>query len=260
MCQNKKSGNNFQIHSNYQFTKFQNNKNKSQIIMRHSYKILVFFCLITTISNGQISQYSKLAKVEPVTDLGFENFARAAQALSNRVVFNNNQSYSLAERVQEVYENKLDEGCDSDFQDLYLAKLGIILDKVNSGKIDITTSNGFNIYKAEMTSLERELNRYNCSQKSSSNTEVSQFNSYGKTPSVKTTNTIVNKTIPMKKVIANCILWSDCDINKREPVVFVDKGSIANVMNLCENRTNNQYYVILENGKAGYLGYNDLEN
>lgn len=237
--------------------------------MKHSYKILVFFCLITIISNGQISQYSKLAKVEPISDVGFEYFARAAQALSNRVVSNNNQSYSIVERVQEVYQNKLDEGCDGDFQDLFIEKLGIILNKVNSGKIDITTSNGFNIYKAEMYSLERELNRYNCSQKSISTTSKSPFNSYRpsverpsmiKTSSVETINTIANKTIPMKKVTANCILWSDCDINKREPVIFVDKGTIVNVMTLCENRTNNQYYVILENGKAGYLSYNEIEN
>lgn len=224
--------------------------------MKHSYKILFFFFLTTTISYCQISQYTRLSKVEPTADLGFDFFAKAAQARSNRVQANNSEAYSILGRVQEVYENKLDEGCGKDFEELYSTKLFAIMSK----KIDITTSNGVEYFRAEMYSLERELNRYNCNQKSSLNTEISPFNSYSKTPSVKTNNTIVNNTIPMKKVISNCILWSDCDIIKREPVVFVDKGTIVNVMNLCENRTNNQYFVILENGKAGYLGYNDIEN
>ena len=233
--------------------------------MKHSYKILVFFCLINTISNGQISQYTRLAKPEPITDVGFEYFARGLQAMSNRVQSNNNEAYSILGRVQEVYENKLDEGCGNDFKDLYNTKLYTIMAK----KIDISTSSGVNIFRAEMYALERELNRFNCNQKIISNTEASPFNSYRpsvdrtsmiKTPSVGTINTIANKTIPMKKVTANCILWSDCDINKREPVIFVDKGTIVNVMTLCENRANSQYYVILENGKAGYLGYNDVEN
>jgi hypothetical protein len=81
-----------------------------------------------------------------------------------------------------------------------------------------------------------------------------------KTPSVETTNTIVNKTIPMKKVRLRTILWSDCDVDKREFVSFVDKDAIANIMSFCENKIKNSYYVILENGKAGYLGYNDIEN
>ena len=237
--------------------------------MKHSYKILFFFCLITTISNGQISEYSKLADIEPVKDLGFEYFARGLQALSNRVVSNKSEANLIVRRVQEVYENKLDEGCGNDFIDLYSTKYNIIITKVNSSKIDITTNNGVENLRAEMYSLERELNRYNCSQKSISTTSKSPFNSYRpsvvrpsmiKTSSDETINTIVNNTIPTKTVRLRTILWSDCDVDKREFVSFVDKDTIVNIMSYCENKIKNSYFFILENGKAGYLGYNDVEN
>lgn len=216
--------------------------------MRHSYKILFFFCLITTISNGQISEYSKLANIEPVRDVGFEYFARGVQAMSNRVQSNNNEAYSILERVQEVYENKLDEGCGSDFKDFYFAKHSIIINKVNSGKIDIATSNGVNNYRVEMYSLERELNRYNCNQKSSSNTQ-----NYTSTFANTNYSTETDGFPQKRKNQKYATLWDSCDWRTKNIIGKVEEGTEVTIGSICTNSVKNHYFVTLPNGKSGYI-------
>ena len=56
------------------------------------------------------------------------------------------------------------------------------------------------------------------------------------------------------------MLWDDCNMDKRKFSSFIDKDTIVNIMTLCENEIKNQYFVILENGKSGYISCNEIEN